>query len=166
MFIILLVLHVFVNTHLLWPLSLTCAEAPKPHVNLDNGGLGDSGNCCLSAKWKERLSCNGPPVVSVCKLLCTAAVWGIPLSCTSLCYFGWLLDLGGTSSFGGYHCFCQGESVLWLHTLAKISKVQVYLCCADSVYKFSSESPWLELFKDAFSTFVIIKSNRFATQNS
>lgn len=93
-------------------------KPPKPHVNLDNGGLGDSGNCCLSVQWKERLSCNGSPVGSVCKLLCTAAVWGVPLSCTSLCYFGWLLDLGGTSSFGGYHCFCQGESVLLLRALA------------------------------------------------
>lgn len=78
MLIILLVLRVFVNTHSLWPLSLTCAEAPKPHVNSDNGGLWDSGNCCLSAQWKERLSCNGPPVGSVCKLLCAAAVWGLP----------------------------------------------------------------------------------------
>lgn len=77
-FIILLVLRAFVNTRPLWPLSLTCAEAPKPHVNLDNGGLGDSGNCCLSVQWKERLSCNGSPVGSVCKLLCTAAVWGVP----------------------------------------------------------------------------------------
>ena len=41
-----------------------------------------------------------------------------PLSGTSLCYFGWLLDLGGTSSCGGDHCFCQGESVLLLHALA------------------------------------------------
>lgn len=53
-------------------------KPPKPHVNLDNGGLGDSGNCCLSVQWKERLSCNGSPVGSVCKLLCTAAVWGVP----------------------------------------------------------------------------------------
>lgn len=79
MLTILLVLHVFVKTHLLWPPSLTCAKAPKPHVNSDNGGLGDSGNCCLSVQWKERLSCNGPPVGSVYKLLCAeAVVWGLP----------------------------------------------------------------------------------------
>lgn len=78
MLIICLVLPVFVNTHWSWPLSLTCAEAPKPHVNSDNGRPWDSGNCCLSAQWKERLSYNGPPVGSVCKLLCAAAVWGLP----------------------------------------------------------------------------------------
>lgn len=58
--------------------TLTCAEAPKPHVNLDNGGPGDCGNCCLSARWKERLSCNGSPVASTCKLLRATAVRGLP----------------------------------------------------------------------------------------
>lgn len=87
--IILLVLCVFVNTHLLWPLSLACFEAPKPHVNSDNGGLGDSGSCCLSVQWKERLSCNGPPVGSVCKLLCAAAVWGLPPELHISVLFGW-----------------------------------------------------------------------------
>lgn len=112
--IILLVLCVFLNTCWLWPLSLTCAEAPKPHVNSDSGGLWDSGSCCLSAQWKERLSCNGPPVGSVCKLLCAAAVWGLP-SELHIAVFFWL-----ASSVGGYHRFCQGESVLSLHTLPEM----------------------------------------------
>lgn len=94
-FIILLVLRVIVNTHCSDLYHSQCAKAPKPHVNLDNGGLGDSGNCCLSAQWKERLSCNGPPVGSICKLLCTAAVWGLApelhismLLCLAA-WFGW-----------------------------------------------------------------------------
>lgn len=131
--IILLVLRVFVSILSLWPLSLTCAEAPKPHVNSDSEGLWDSGNCCLSVQGNERLSCNGPPVASVCKLLWAAAVWASPLSCTSLWYFGWLLDFGGSSSSGGYHCFCQGESVFLLHTVAEIRHqhpwIKLHLCC-------------------------------------
>lgn len=66
-----------------------------------------------------------------------------PLSCTSLCYCGWLLDLGGTGSFGGYRCFCQGESVLSLRTLAQMRRQdlqrKVRLCSFVSDSKLSSE---------------------------
>lgn len=124
-----LVLRVFVDTHLLWPLSLACAEAPKPHVNSDNGGLGDSGNCCLSVQWRERLSCNGSPVASVCKLLCAAAVWVVPSELhISMLYwlnawFVWEQFIWRLSPL------CQGEWVcLLLHTVAQMN-VELHLIC-------------------------------------
>lgn len=142
--IFLAVLRASVNTYRLWPLSLTCAEAPKPHVNLDNGGLWDSGNCCLSAQWKERLSCNGPPVGSVCKLLCVAAFWGLPSELHVAVLF-WL-----ASSVGGYHCFCQGESVLSLHTPAQMRQQDLHRNVHLSSEYF--QPPKQKLLKDLYYT--------------
>lgn len=154
-FIILIGLRVFVNTHLLWPLSLTCAEAPKPHVNLDNGGLRDFGNCCLSVQWKERLSCNGSPVGSACKLLCTAAVWGLPPE-LHISVLAWLVVWLGWDQFiwrlalllvKVSQCVC---CIHWLRWGGRISKGKVYPCCCVSDCKLSLEYiqlPRLQLFR-------------------
>lgn len=87
------------KTHLRWPLWLTRWDPPNPHVNSDNGGLGDSGNRCLSAQGKEWLSCNGPLVGSACtQALLLCSLGAVPLSCPCLCDCDWLPDLGGASS--------------------------------------------------------------------
>lgn len=142
-----LVLRVFVDTHLLWPLSPACAEAPKPHVNSDNGGLGDSGNCCLSVQWRERLSCNGSPVASVCKRLCAAAVWVVPSELhISMLY--WLNAWFVWEQFIWrlLPC-CQGEYVcLLLHTVAQMN-VELHL--------FIYFHFWLQTFS--------LKTSKFAT---
>lgn len=140
MLIILLVLHVFVKTHSLWPLLLTCTEAPKPHVNSDNGGLGDSGNCCLSVQWNERLSCNGPPVGSVCKLLCAAAVvWGLPSELHISVLF-WLAASFGWEQFiwrlsllvKVIQCFCCIKWLKWGSNISKETSSLLLRVCSPS----------------------------------
>lgn len=110
------------NTDMCW--------SPQPHVNSENGGLMHCGNCCLSVQWKEWSSCNGPPVGSVCKLLCVAAVWRLPseLSISVLC---WLTapDLDGISSVKRLFSVkvSQSFSYAWRKWGSKI--FQVHLCC-------------------------------------
>lgn len=170
--IILLVLRVFVHTYLLWPLTLSWAETPKPHVNSDNGGLRDSGNCCLSAQWKERLSCNGPPVGSVCKLLSLRR----PFWATHLCVIlvGCWIWTGPVqleviaASVKVSQCFCCIRQRKWSSKF-----FQVHLCCFVSACKLSSvyiQAQWLSCHflndvKDRFfkwmifNKFVIVKLN-------
>lgn len=145
MFFILPVLRVLANAHLLWPLSLTCTEAPKPHVNLDNGGLGDSGSCCLSAQWKERLSCNGSPVGSVCKLVRTAAVWGLPPE-RHIPVLWWLAALFGWGRFSWRLLLLISRWVCALDAHGPKRKGKKLYFAVSISDKLSSETLRLQLF--------------------
>lgn len=117
----------FASAHSIWPLALACAEAPRRHVNFGRGGLGDSGNSCLSAQWKERLKRNGSPVGPARRLVCEAAVCSFPLELrisaplsvgslsrsvkVSQCFscMRWLIDETAgspTESSSSLWCFC------------------------------------------------------------
>lgn len=88
--------------------ACVCRSPPRRHVNFGRGGLGDSGNSCLSAQRKERLNRNGSPVGPARRLVCEAAVCSFPLELhiSAPVYFGSL-----SRSVKVSQCFC---CTLWL----------------------------------------------------
>lgn len=93
-FIILIGLHAFVNTYLLWPLSLAWAEAPKPHVNLDNGGLGTLGIVVYQCSGRKGWAVMALQWVQHANFSVTQQFEASLLSCTSLYWIGGLLWFG------------------------------------------------------------------------